>query len=302
MKIKIDFTKLLCETFCHFNLDIELEMINWFLATSLKGDYEEQKGWNRSGINQLLYGYSANNESHKAKPFPIENGNLRDFITSIFVRAIVSPVSWDGKGRIEKWRKDNKIGLGKYRFLDFPEKSGNDPRRLLWDISAYKNKELKKEFAHPEYPNRTKPKIIDVKFSTYGEGYYVLIEFSFWEFNYEPGWTEEIAWQEPNEYIGDFLARAKEKLKTITVNSEATERLAFETKHNFQTYSEKGCFNCIWKREELPGCYCGKMAFYKKTDSCFIDDPKNHCCDEWDFSYDENTNPQNYITRGNKET
>ena len=35
-KIKIDFSKLLCEKFCHFDLDIELEMINWFLATELE--------------------------------------------------------------------------------------------------------------------------------------------------------------------------------------------------------------------------------------------------------------------------
>jgi hypothetical protein len=303
MRVKIDFTKLLYEWYYHFDIEICLEMINWFFATGLEGDYEVKSGWHKSGINQLLYGYSACNHD-VANPFPINSG-LREFITAIFVRAIVSPTSWDGKGKIAEWRKNNNIELGKYRFFDFPvskrkEKNPcrNDTRYYLHRVADYEGKELKKKYFHPDYPNRTKPRIIKVTFSTYGKGYFVDIDFSFWEFNYEPGWTEEIAKQKPGEHIGDFLARAERKLKMITVNTEATERLAFETKHNFKTFSEKGCFNCILLRHDDKENYCGMMAFYKRTKSCAIDVPNNHYCDHWRFQYEDDSNPQNYITWG----
>ena len=284
MKTKIDFTKLLCEEYHHFRLEEELEMVNWFFSTGLEGNYEEQRGWNRSGINQLLYGYSGNNEDHHSVPFPIEgpNGYLRNFITSLFVRAIISPRSWDGKGKIAEWRTKNKIGMGKYRFFNFPDTTKNDARKLLWKIADYKNKEMKKKIAHPDYPNRTKPKIIDIKFSTYGEGYFVEIMFSFWEFNYEPGWRETIATQKKGEYIGDFLARAERKLKKITVNTNATKRLAFETENHFQTYTQRGCFNCIWLGHDKK-YYCDLMKCHRGVKNSTIDAPCNHICDEWEY-------------------
>ena len=283
MKVKIDFTKLLCEEYHHFWIDEELEMVNWFFSTGLEGGYEEKRGWHRSGINQLLYGYSANNENYHSVPFPIgdSNGYLRNFITSIFVRAIVSPRSWDGKGKIAEWRTKNKIGMGKYRFFNFPDITQNDARRLLWKIANYKNKEMKKKYAHPDYPNRTQPKIIDIKFSTYGEGYFVEIMFSFWQFNYEAGWRETIAVQRKGEYIGDFLARAEKKLKVITVNTNSSKRLAFEMTNNFQTYSQKGCFNCGWQKRDKKQHYCDLMKCYRGIKDCIIYHIQNHCCDEW---------------------
>jgi len=324
MKTKVDFTKLLYEWYSHFDIEICLEMINWFLATGLEGDYEVQSGWHRSGINQLIYGYSANNHDH-AEPFPINScQGFNDFMTAIFVRAIVAPISWDGKGKIEEWRNKNKIGMGKYRFFDFPvskRKETNpgrcDTQYYLWRVAECEGKELKKRYFHPDYPNRTKPKIIKVTFSTIGKGYFVDIDFSFYEFNYEPGWTREIARQYKGEHIGDFLARAYKILKSITVNTEATERLVFETKNNFQTFSDKCCANCLWlnywKKEEHGNLqsnenaeeyYCDQMRFYnrkRRDKGCMIDDPNNHCCDQWTFEYkDENRNPQIFITEEKK--
>jgi hypothetical protein len=280
MKEKIDFTKLLCG---EYHLEESLEMVNWFFSTGLEGNYEEQRGWHRCGINQLLYGYSANNENNHGEPFPIESpSRLRSFVTSIFVRAIVSPRSWDGKGKIAEWRTKNRIGMGKYRIFNFPDGSKNDAISLLWKIADYKNRKIKEKFAHPDYPNRTRPRIIDVTFSTCGKGYYVNIEFSFWEFNYEPGWTVEIATQKKGEYLGDFLARAERKLKAMTVNTKATNRLAFETENNFQTYSLRGCFNCAWRKHDKKN-YCDLMKCHRGVKNCTIDNPKNHYCDEWEY-------------------
>ena len=283
-KIKIDFRKLLCEEYYHFNIDIGLEMVNWFLAKGLEGDYEVQYGWNRSGINQLLYGYSANNENEYAPPFPIIK--IRDFLTSIFVRAVVSSSSWDGKGKIAEWRKNNKIGIDKWRYFYFPEKTSNCPRSALWRIADYEGKELKKNvFWFSEYPSRTRPKIIGLTFSTYGKGYFVEIMFSFWEFNYELGWKETIAYQKPGEYIGDFLVRAEKILKRLTINTDATKRLAFETKYNFITFSKKNCSNCNRLEKTGNKYYCSCMEFHEGRRVCEIDNPNDHLCDEWGYRF-----------------
>jgi len=300
MKIKIDFTKLLWNYHC-YSLDVHLEMINWFFATGLEGDYEKQRGWNRSGINQLLYGYSANNENYHAVPFPIDwSKRLREFMTSIFVRAIVSPASCGGgEKEIAEWREKNKIGLGKYRFFEFPVRQSHeanpgrcDTSYYLHMVAEYEGKELKKEYAHPDYLNRTCPKIIGVTFSTCGKGYFVEIMFSFWEFNYEPGWSETIATQRKGEHIGDFLARAYKKLKAITVNTEATKRLKFETENNFQTYTKKGCYNCTWI-ERNKNLECGLMKRHRGVKNCSIDAPSNHICDEW--QYHDKRKPQTSV-------
>jgi len=289
MKIKIDFTKLIYEDYSHFDLDIGLEVVNWFLATGLKGDYQRRSGWYISGINQLIYGYSSCNDNDHATPFPMRHqGSLRGFLTSIFSRAVLSPTaSHGGSKEIEAWRTKNRIGFGKYRFLDLPDdKTNRNVSGLLYRISLYEKKELKKKYAHPDFPLRTRPKIIDLTFSTSGEGYFIKIMFSFWEYNYEPGWTEYIATQKKGEYIGDFLARAEKKLKQITVNTEATKRLSFETKTNFKTFTEKGCYNCIWIKKDKE-FYCGQMAFYHRHRQkwCAIDNPCNHCCDEWEYKF-----------------
>jgi hypothetical protein len=148
---------------------------------------------------------------------------------------------------------------------------------LLWFIADFKGRELKKEYAHPKYPKRTIPRIISIKFSTYGHGYFVSAEMSFWEFNYEPGWTINIAEQGKGEYIGDFLKRALDNLKEITV--EQDDRQMFEDGKHFIDFHKRGCFNCEWHEKENCGI-CGLMDFHK------IKNPKISLqgmalCDEW---------------------
>jgi hypothetical protein len=284
MRIKIDFKKLLCGYYCDFSPEIDFEMINWFFKTGLEGNgYEDRCGWYKCGINQLLYGYSGNNENCTAVPFPI-GGDLEGFIRSIFINAIVAPHSWDcwpgAVAKVAEWRKKTRIDINRYRFFDFPDPSQNNPRQILWNISTYEGRELKKLFAHPDFPNRTHPKIIAVIFSTCGQGYFVKIMFSFWEFNYEPGWNLLIAKQNDGEYLGDFLARAERKLKTITVDMGKDKRAQFEKKNKYLNFIERGCFNCIWYNRHRCGC----MEF-GGIKNCSITNPRNHLCDEWKYNY-----------------
>jgi hypothetical protein len=288
MKIKVDFKKLVWGRYHSFNLDIELEMINWLFKTGLDGDgFQEQHGWYRSGINQLLYGYSGNDEVHHTEPFPIHDYNyLKVYTTSIFVRAFIAPYSHAGfPAKINQWREKNKISINNYRFFNFPDPPPRDPYNfhdfelssLIWRINEYKGKELKKEFAHPEYPNRTHPKIIAVEFSTYGAGYYVSISFSFWEFNYEPGWNELITEQQEGEYIGVFLKRTENRLKEIAIDTETDDRARFESENNFLDFAHRSCFSCTWL-EKPPEC--GLME-HRGIKNFAIDSPENHLCDEW---------------------
>jgi hypothetical protein len=286
MKEKVDFKKLVRGDYYHFGLDLELEMINWLFKTGLEGKgYQERRGWYRSGVNQLLYGYSGNDEIYRYVPFPIYNaGYLRCFMNAIFTRAFLAPHSSPGfTKQIALWRERNKINIEKYRFFNLPEPSPNYPNDFLWKISAYRGKELKKRFFHPDFPNRTRPRIIAVTFSTCGEGYFVKIEFSFWEYGYKSGWTYNVASQNEGEYIGDFLKRVDARLKFYTAGAETDERTRFEKENNFIRFSERGCFNCIWYNHRSPHT-CGCMEI-RGIKNCSITNPKNHLCDEWEYNY-----------------
>ena len=151
MKIKVDFNKLVWGYYRLFHLDIELAMINWLFKTGLQGDgYQERHGWYRSGINQLLYGYSGNDELYHTESFPIHDTDVLDgFIRSIFVRAFLAPYSSDGfRSKIDLWREKNKIDITKYRYLDFPQRSSNNTREFLLKISEYQGSELKRHLFH----------------------------------------------------------------------------------------------------------------------------------------------------------
>jgi hypothetical protein len=291
MKIKVDFKKLVWGAYYPFNFGLELEMINWLFKTGLEGGgYQEQHGWFRSGINQLLYGYSFNDEIHHYSPFPIHNNDyLHCFINAIFTRAFLAPYSLNGfPNKIALWREKNKIDIGKYRFFTLPEPSPNNPNGIIWEISNYHGKELKRHLFHQEFTGRSHPRIISITFSTYGEKYFVSIEFSFWEFNYEPGWTYSVAIQEDGEYIGDFLRRAERELDRITINTDICKRLQFNQKNHFVNFHDKNCSNCTWLNEEnkkVPICHLMEFDNIKKN---VIENKYNHLCDKWsvkDYSH-----------------
>jgi hypothetical protein len=313
MRRKIVFKSLINNPFAwNFAPEIILEVINWFFKTGLEGeDYTSRAGWYESGVNQLLYGYSANNMQYHAVPFPIQprGESLKSFVSAIITRALLHECSWGGGSKkIQEWREKNKIDINGYRFLTFPDMPPtvsiapiyrqHDIFKLLSNLADYEGKELKKEYAHPEFKNRTHPKIIFLTFSTYGKGYFVKIDFSFWEFNYEPGWGLEIARQEPGEYIGAFLSRAIEKLKEMTVETKFTQREEFEAKNHYWTFPDpdKNCRCCTWF-ENPP--ICGLMEFRHIKDN-MIDDPEHHFCDEWRLNFDIR-NPQEYTFIKDKE-
>jgi hypothetical protein len=225
--MKIDFTKLLNG---FYPLEIEMEMINWFLNTGNK--YDEYTGrWTKDGVSKQIFGYGAN--SHNANfPFPIVcensigNGSLHVDVFKIFIQnCLFNAILKNPLKPVEKWRKEERIELGKSRMLNFnteyPTEKNEKFENTFWaitDLKDFIDTPLKKELFHPDYPKRLNPKIINVILYTNGGGYVFEYIFSFSTMDYENGWTKQI-WQEKNESIPCFINRIFNEIDLVRADS-----------------------------------------------------------------------------------
>jgi len=222
--MKIDFTKLLNG---YYPLEIEMEMINWFLKTGNKyNEYTDR--WTKDGVSKQIFDYSANSHSCSF-PFPIVcknhigNGSfsfnvLKGFIQNCLFNAILkTPYK-----PVVKWRKEERIELGKSRMLnfntDYPLEKNEKFKNTYWALTDLKdiiNTPLKKELFHPEYKERLNPKIINVILYTNGNGYVFEYVFSFSTINYEPGWSKYIN-QQNDESIPCFVNRIFNEIDLVS--------------------------------------------------------------------------------------
>lgn len=208
---KINFSKLIG---CYYPLDVKMEVLNWMLKTG-KG-LDHSYGWHRDGINKSLFSYSANNHDCIV-PLPKET---ELFFDAIFARALLLKENEP----LKKWRSNESIYLGKYRMLKFnmelPNADGVPPFLpwLINDIRKLNGKFLKKEFHHPEYKNRTDPKIIDILIYTVGNGWIVQYGFSFKEMDYESGWRNGFT-QQSTESVWSFLYRSYNELSQLIISA-----------------------------------------------------------------------------------
>ena len=83
--------------------------------------------------------------------------------------------------------------------------------RLIHDIYNFKGYSLKKEFAHPDYEDRTEPEIISTSIFPLGS-WRVQYKFSFKETE-GSSWTESYC-QGKDESIWEFLTRVYANIKT----------------------------------------------------------------------------------------
>lgn len=210
-KIKISFSKLIDQY--KYDLEEKMNILDWMLKTG-KG-HDHSYGWYVDGINKSLFGYSANNYDHPCR-LPRDNyeGCFDMFFDAVFARAIFSPEN----NSLKSWREEENIYPGKFRMLKFEPSThtyGEDSiYSLIHKIYNLECKILKKKHHHPEYKNRTLPKIIDISIYTVGNGWIVEYQFSFKEFNYEPGWTNGYIQQE-NESVYNFLKYSLTKINSI---------------------------------------------------------------------------------------
>jgi len=204
MKKKVSFQSLIDGK---YQLGIELEVLNWILKTGRR--YDECVGkWNRRGIDQLCFSYSHNNNTDSFT----EIGNNLEINTRLcFINLIVQTVYYDFQKR---WRKENNIYLNKYRMLYFDNDVYSVSISNIRDIYKLNNSKLKKEFFHPEFPNDINPFITNIEFSTNGNGYRVLLGYTF-ENCKNSGWEKEFSQEDLT--LKQFLTKTLNEIKQLII-------------------------------------------------------------------------------------
>lgn len=179
-KRKIKFNDLIKG---YYGISVSIQVLAWILKHS-KG-YTEQIGWYRDGFDKLIYGYSANNHNSFTQ---IKNS---EHIELMLYRAFFST---NASPKVLRFRQENGIerhDTAKFfsLYLQNPLLTfGNKP--IFYILDTLFGKELKKEFAQPDYPDRTKPIITSTKFTISASGYHVFYHFTFTETK-GSGWTKE---------------------------------------------------------------------------------------------------------------
>ncbi len=220
MKKKISFQNLLNE---NYDLITRLEVLNWMLKTGKS--YEESKGWARYGVDQWLFGYSANNHQSHTNLLP----DVHSKIQLAFVRAIIKTPHYFADC-IAKWRQDNSIYLHKARMIEINDtvvspKDRYQPRwgkelftqpyslPEIWVLRQFLNRPLKKEFFQPDFQERTNPYFVSCRFSTVGNGFRIEYRYSF-ENTLGSDWG---IWfhQDKNESLDEFVNRTLFKLDSF---------------------------------------------------------------------------------------
>lgn len=253
-KIRVDFQKIINSIYIDFDT---LQAYQWLI--NLGESCSKQFGWNRYGLHQSFHQYSHNNEPSMLYPLA---QNWEDILYTGFVQLLCKtnhPVV------VSDFLEKERIKIGKVRVIKVMEDDSLNNRYLPKitggrylgpDIlrhltEAYKGLELKKEFFHPDYEGRTRPRIIDnVKFGTQDNRWKVWFIFSFECMDYEPGWRYEIG-QNENEELESFFNRAVEEIDNLLLPADS-------------------CNNCpMWLKSEHHGDYLrqgykGHCKLYEK--------------------------------------
>lgn len=174
-----------------YDLSVLLEVLNWMLKTGK--EYYERSGWYVSSVEKQILGYCGNSYN---SGYPLKQSMLRlHFLNAIIGAA--DPV-------VEKWRTENKIELDGHVWI--PIKPSGDIIEQ-WDfINSLNGKLLKKQYYHPDYPDRVNPYIKSVKIFCMGDGIEIGYDFTF---DCHPGgsWSGSVFRQTDTESVSDFFNR-----------------------------------------------------------------------------------------------
>lgn len=224
-RIHVDFQKIIDQHWKYNGFDL-LYIYQWLI--NLGQSCSRQHGWNRYGLHQSFHQYSYNNEPRELYPL---DSNYQKTIYDGFVALLCRSRQPEV---VQEFLDRENIKLGKVRIIKFKEDGiGNNYYGQLtgnrhYDVvthlaEAYKGLELKKEFFHPDYENRLRPRIIDnVQFGTNYNRWIIWFNFSFECFDYENGWKYEIM-QNENENLESFFHRAVETIDYLLMPSESCD-------------------------------------------------------------------------------
>lgn len=200
-----------------YNNELLLNTLDWMLNTGRK--HKQSVGrWNVIGISQFLFDYSENESNTRSRELPKKISEWSLYFDAIFARAVFQIPN----KAVKEWRKEENIYPEKYRVLkrnlNAPSYYLEEHKHLSWLISKiydFENISLKKEFAHPDYTDRTKPKITNISIYTCGNGWRVKCLFSF-ENTKGSAWQFEFK-QKENQSLWEFFGNTYNEIKKRVV-------------------------------------------------------------------------------------
>lgn len=204
---KIHFQKLV-DLYCPYSSSEKLQILEWMFKDTSRYDVRCGR-WHVDGVDKIIYDYSAN--SHKAYT------KIEDWrhVRLMFINAIIPTV------KFQKWREDRGINLGAVKFLNFKIGSNNylrfNQRGIFEIIDLLKGAKLKKEFFHPDYPNRNNPFIYSIKFTISEKGCHIFLDFTFDECE-GASWTKEF-WKR-DESMEDFFLNSFQKIDSWLITPQ----------------------------------------------------------------------------------
>lgn len=181
--------------------------------------YSERTGrWTVDGVSKFILGYSANNDTGSTiHTQPLYIGNIDVQVDGILLRALVKTTDIEC---VNKWRKDERISLDRYRFFEINEEL---PPCRSWylhseirELNDFAGKNISTEYNHRSYLN---PRISRVYFHVNGRGYQVECYVSYGSEDHKFNYTQSdfIFSQKEGESVDMFIYRVKEFIKSKLV-------------------------------------------------------------------------------------
>lgn len=183
---------MLSKIFNSNNYALQLEIINWIFQTGK--NYEISYGWDKDGIDKAFFGYSANNSNSYSDIGRYLKNTIKVGFYNLFLKT--------DNLSVENWKKDFiKNGIVELKFRRYKNQYIEDTIKKIY---KFEGRLLNEKYIQPEYLDRIKPYIHNIKLCTAGYGYEIRLEYSF-ENTKNSYWT--LAYIQQNESIDCFLER-----------------------------------------------------------------------------------------------
>lgn len=212
MKRRIDFQKLIDGG---YGPGTELQVFDWILATG-----NQYKNYCQ-GLDQTIFGYSAYNHASYTNMLP-------DISKTMFI-GFCNVLCRSPNTITANWKDMERASLCRYRMIDLFKEDYTaryystahgklqyrGPIEAAKKLDDYVGLGLEKKYFHPDYPDRTDPRILDMNFSTAGYGYSICFSYAFKQHR-GSSWRYEISQLvKQGESVDMFLARAHRKIKRM---------------------------------------------------------------------------------------
>lgn len=205
---KIDFQKLL-NNCIPYSDGVLFEIFRWMVKTGWNFQQPWARGRSKHGVFEWLYGLSCVGAQFYWYDHGFSFNHYRDQLRMAFVRAIVSD---DALDVVKDWREKERIGIGRYRMLEFTQGINSmDLDRNIYSLFNFAGKRLAVQL-NEYHPGAVE--INKVLLTTNGDEWIANMKYG-----YEGSeWNHHLADQEERSFQ-DFIS---ESLKAVPPTAEET--------------------------------------------------------------------------------